>query len=82
MKIIKIFRDKQLIEMSDDNNDLLEEYIKPLCELMKSNNIKIIQTTSSILAIRPSKINGILVLEKEKKNINDLETEDYIRDEE
>lgn len=81
MKIIKIFQDKQHIEMSDDNNDSLEEYIKPLCELMKSNNIKVIQTTSSVLAIRPSKINGILVLEKEKKNTNDSD-EDFIRDEE
>lgn len=81
MKIIKVFRGEQLIKLYDDNNDLLEEYIKPLHELLESSNIKILLTTSSALVIRPSKIDGILVLEKEKKNINDLD-EDFIRDEE
>jgi hypothetical protein len=81
VKIIKVFHGEQLIKLYDDNNDLLEEYIKPLHELLESSNIKILLTTSSALVIRPSKIDGILVLEKEKKNINDLD-EDFIRDEE
>lgn len=80
MKIIKIFHSGQPIELHDESNESLEDYMKSFSDLLISNNIKILQTTSSILIIRPSKIDGILISEEEKK-VNDSD-EDFIRDEE
>lgn len=80
MKIIKIFHGGQPIELYDESDESLEDYIKSFPDLLTSNNVKILQTTSSILIIRPSKIYGILISEEEKK-VNDSD-EDFIRDEE
>lgn len=80
MKIIKIFHRGQPIELCDESDESLEEYSKSFHDLLTSSNIKILQTTSSILIIRPSKIDGILISEEEKK-VNDSD-EDFIKDEE
>jgi hypothetical protein len=80
VKIIKIFHGEQPIELYDDGKESLEECAKTFCNLMTSDNINILQTTSGILVMRPSKIDGFLISEKER-NVNDSD-EDFIRDEE
>ncbi len=76
MKIIKIFQnDNNIIELSDDDNQSISEYSLQLKDIMKSKDIMILETSSSVLLSRPHKINSILVSE-----VNNIENDDFIEE--
>lgn len=75
MKIIEIFQENApTVELFDDDDGDKLEYVMLLKELLRSNEIKVIETTSGCAIVKPSQIKLILV--KESNNNRDDEQTD------
>lgn len=82
MKIIKIFQeDNETIELFDNDNTDRTEYIQQLKNLIKSNDIMILETSSSSVILRPHKIEAILVID-DSELVGEEEIKDNISDSE
>lgn len=67
MRQITIYQsDAQKIEILDDSDKSIDQYCSRLSELMKMGNIAILETSTSSVILRPSKIIGITVKEINK----------------
>lgn len=55
------------LELLDDDSNDLESYSKIVSEVLESTKVCILQTSTQILILKPSKINSILVSEVEDK---------------
>jgi len=65
MKIIKIFQENApAIELYDDDDTDRLNYTLELKEVLRSTEIKIIETTSGCAILKPSEIKSILVSEE------------------
>lgn len=74
MKKIIIFQEntENLILFDDDSLDLVS-YVKNLTKILESNKVCILETSSGIVAVKPSKLNSFSVVEvsnrfEDKKN--------------
>jgi methylglyoxal synthase len=68
MKKITIFQEnsENIILFDDDHNKTsLLDYTKKITEILESTNICILETSSQIISLKPSKLNSILVTEVE-----------------
>ena len=84
--------DAENINILDDSDEPIEQFCNKLSELMKMGNVAIVKTSSASVVLRPSKVVGIKVEEKETSQTVDLppeenqveekqeETEDIITD--
>ena len=76
MKVITIFQDNgpNIILQDNDDSDL-QDYLKEISQLLEFSNISVLHTSSSSVAIRPSKILSIQVEEVEVKEQNPVSEE-------
>lgn len=92
MKEITIyFSDKETISISDFDDELMEKYVEELSQILESNNVSIIHTSTCSVIIRPNTIKSIIVfnniednkkekdIKKNKVSVN-KKTEDIITD--
>ena len=83
MKVITIFLDNgKTIYVNDDNEDDIEVYSNELSAILEESNIVILGTSESTLILRPSRIDGIDIVERkpiEESQVSALK--DSIRDE-
>jgi hypothetical protein len=85
MKIIKIFQENtETIELIDNDKTDRSEYILQLKNLLESNDIMILETSTASIIVRPHKINSILVADdklniKENNDDNIKDSEDFVR---
>jgi len=86
MKIIKIFQENnETIELIDNDETNRTDYTTQLKNLLESNDIMILETSSSSIIIRPHKINSILVIDDKESIVEDSKddliekSEDFIR---
>jgi len=80
MKSITIYLDDgKIVEISDNNNDPIEDYVNNLSSMMEETNVVILATSESSLIIRPTRINGINVEEEPEPNedVSILKTIDF-----
>lgn len=76
MKEITIyFSDKETISISDFDDELMEKYVEELSQILESNNISIIHTSTCSVIIRPNTIKSIIVF----NNIEDNKKEKDIK---
>ena len=64
IKKIRIFTESGSIEVLDSDSRTLEEYCKQLSGLLDLSTVSILETSSGVLILRPSKISGISVSEE------------------
>ena len=70
MKTIRIYQENsEHIDLLDKDDSDLVTYTKKISEILESTKICILETTSGVLSIKPSKINSILVDELHEKEI-------------
>jgi len=85
MKIIKIFQENApTIELYDDDDTDRLNYTLELKEVLRSTEVKIIETTSGCVILKPSEVKSILVSDKPISNkiIDEPVTEMIIESEE
>ena len=76
MKEITIyFSDKETISISDFDDELMEKYVEELSQILESNNVSIIHTSTCSVIIRPNTIKSIIVF----NNIEDNKKEKDIK---
>ena len=68
MKKITIFQEnaENIVLFDDDSTDLLT-YTKKINEVLESTKVCILQTSSQVVSVKPSKLNSIVVEEVEEK---------------
>jgi len=65
MKIIKIFQENTpTIELFDDDSSDRLEYAMLLKEILRSTDVKVVETTSGCVILRSSEIKSILITDK------------------
>ena len=88
MKIIKIFQENnETVELIDNDDTSRIDYTSQLKNLIESNDVMILETSSGSIIIRPHKINSILIVDDselsgESNEENDeliQNSEDFIR---
>ncbi len=73
MKIIKIFQENApTIELYDEDDTDRLSYTLELKEVLRSTEVKVIETTSGCVILKPSEIKSILISERStSKNLVD-----------
>lgn len=85
MKTITIYQENsdRIIIYDDDSSDLIS-YTKKISEIMESTKVCILETSSGIISLKPSKLNSILIEEVQEKKVevekNETIQQDIIKD--
>lgn len=65
-KVISVVQNGVVINLYDDDNSKLEDYIKNITPIFSSDNIIILETKNQIFLARPSTIDSIKIEESVK----------------